>query len=266
MEQALTNFFQNRFTPRGIFEARNAKFFRIALQLLLASLILGFPLSIQIYNLDMSGFVRMMYQRLSSDTSWIAVLSEAAEKGECAVASVGDEMIVYTPEDMPPPIDSDKFILLTNSYTNMRYMGIDVYGDNVGAPVEILSQGNQSPDELLSALLEGARYGFFSILSLMIYPVVILLNVIFIAVLSLVSLSLNYAANIELHFKEYYAYFCYAATIPALLSLIVGSFTSIAFVYLIYNFLLVILAYGIYIRMQRSGPSDESFNGKRHLI
>lgn len=266
MEQSLTLFFKKRFTPRGIFEARQSKLIFIILQLIFASLLLGFPLSIQMYNLDISGFIDMMYPKLSADTAWQEELLTAFQDETAAEIRVGDELIIYSPEDTLPAVDSTTFILFTKTTVNMRYAGIDVYGEYVNDPIETLSQTFSSPAELLAELLDDAKYGFLSMLSLLIYPVVILLNIIFIGALSVMSLSLNYSANVVFRFKEFYAYFCYAATIPALLSLIVGSFTSIAYVYLIYNFILALFAYFVYVRMQRSGKYDESLNGKRHLI
>lgn len=86
----------------------------------------------------------------------------------------------------------------------------------------------------------------------MVYAGVIILNVIYIFVIALMSLMMNTTARIPLTFKEFYAFLSYCATIPCLVALVVGTVFHIVFVYFIYNFGLIFMAYFVYQREQKS--------------
>jgi lysylphosphatidylglycerol synthetase-like protein (DUF2156 family) len=156
MEQPALDFFKNRFTIKGIFASRKMPKRRIVTQLILISLILGYPLSTGIYDLDF----------------------------EMAGITAGAEM--------------------------------------------------------------------YAALSLMMYPLTIILNIIFLASVSALTLFLNYSTVEKLKYREFFALISYAATVPAILALLLGTFVSIAFVYLAYNFGTVIWAYYVYKKGQQA--------------
>lgn len=84
----------------------------------------------------------------------------------------------------------------------------------------------------------------------MMYFSLILLNVIFLLGLSVMSLAINFTAAYPLSFKEIFAFLSYAATLPAMISMLAGMFLNVSFVYLVYNFGILFFAFFVYKKGQ----------------
>lgn len=84
----------------------------------------------------------------------------------------------------------------------------------------------------------------------MMYVSLILLNVIFLLGLSVMALAMNITAACTLSFKEIFAFLSYAATLPAMISMLAGMFINVSFVYFVYNFGILFFAFFVYKKGQ----------------
>lgn len=84
----------------------------------------------------------------------------------------------------------------------------------------------------------------------MMYVSLILLNVIFLLGLSVMALAMNITAGCTLSFKEIFAFLSYAATLPAMISMLAGMFINVSFVYFVYNFGILFFAFFVYKKGQ----------------
>lgn len=87
-------------------------------------------------------------------------------------------------------------------------------------------------------------------LSLLMYPVTIILNILYTAIISGICMMLNYSASCRFTYKNFFAFFSFSVTIPALCASLVGAVVSVAFVYLVYNFGSVLFAWLVYSSRQ----------------
>ncbi|TCL61160.1 hypothetical protein EDD76_101257 [Kineothrix alysoides] len=87
-------------------------------------------------------------------------------------------------------------------------------------------------------------------LGILIYPLTIVLNLIFTAMVSGMAMMLNYGAVCRFSYGQFFRFISYAATVPAILASAIGAVLSVAFVYLVYNFGSVLFALFIFMRKQ----------------
>ena len=86
---------------------------------------------------------------------------------------------------------------------------------------------------------------------LAIYIGVFILNLVFLFVLSFINIFVNSLNSITISVRQFFSFYTYASTIPALVALIAGLVFNIMLVYFIYNFGLVLLVYLINRAEQR---------------
>lgn len=79
-----------------------------------------------------------------------------------------------------------------------------------------------------------------------VYISLILLNIVFLLIVSIMALGMNFSSVHKLSFRDFYGVLCYSATIPALAATLAGMLADISLVYLIYNFGLMLFAFYIY--------------------
>jgi hypothetical protein len=89
-----------------------------------------------------------------------------------------------------------------------------------------------------------------AVLGILIYPLTIVLNLIFTAMVSGMAMMLNYGAVCRFSYGQFFRFISYAATVPAILASAIGAVLSVAFVYLVYNFGSVLFALFIFMRKQ----------------
>jgi maltodextrin utilization protein YvdJ len=249
MESGAKRFFINRFTLSGIFAARTVKRRFIALQLVFVSLILAFPLSIGIFNLDHAMVLRSIFTGLTDEAGISDMLERAmADKKQMIhVTEDGREALMYMPNAWIVAHDNpgfEKLIELTDDSAIMYMFGMSF----IGAIGELQTGGDAA--DILAGLVWMTMNEMYALLSLLMYPLTLILNVIFILAVSGLTLFLNYSTVVRLTYREFFALICYAATIPALAALLLGTFLSVAFVYLTYNFGAVIWAYIVFKKGQ----------------
>lgn len=83
-----------------------------------------------------------------------------------------------------------------------------------------------------------------------VYISLIALNVIFLLGISVMALAINITAAHPFSFKEIFAFLSYAATLPAVISMLLGMFVNVSFVYFVYNFGILFFAFFVYKKGQ----------------
>lgn len=249
MNNILLNFFKVRFLPLEIFKNRNTKIRYIICQFLFVSLLLAFPLALAMHNLNYDYIVSYLFPNILE----IENLQNEIINNDELIISTGNEVIIRTGDNTLINFNtSDKYLVLRDSYVEVSLNGANFYGGYTDNLPEILNNTNGNTLNLITNITWDVLHNLLSIISLIIYPIVIMLNLIFIAFISFMATFLNIDGNIKLSFKEFFALSMYSATIPVLLALAFGTFLSIAFVYLIYNFGVILFAYYVYIKAQKN--------------
>ena len=249
-ESTIFNFFKSRFSPSAIFEARKSSKKNIILQTALLCILLMLPISIGIYRFNFEAIVFGM-------ESWILDADDMQSKvinlkdGEYAVFN---DLVIA--RNYNPILDTySKYILMTDDYVRLNYNGLDLYGEYFHNLAELQLENNVA---FIAALLTGIQYQILSMLVLMAYPIIAILNVVFIACIAYAASSMNFKAEIPLNFREFFALIAYASTLPVLLSVIIGAFVSVTFVYIIYNFGVAGFTHYVYKKAQRRSKYEHS--------
>ena len=86
---------------------------------------------------------------------------------------------------------------------------------------------------------------------MVMYLSLIVLHVIFLLGISVMALALNLTAACTFCFREIFTFLSYASTLPALGAMLIGIFTNVSYVYLVYNFGLLFFAFFVYKKGQR---------------
>ncbi len=251
------SFALRRMSFKHIMETINARFIFILLQHILVGSLIAFPLVIQVSKATPETLTNLAFPKLSSSDTWVQELPKCAindKKLNCENAESKNIQKENEHVFVNPASGWEKKVKPNDAYLafHKRYMSVSSHGINVTVPYGSENFFNQtSGKKLLEQVAQAAKPQLILPAMQFLYPLSIVMNMIFIAIVSLFALPMNFRARVKLKYKQIFSVLSYAATIPALIAFAVGSFISAAFVYTIYNFGLIFLAYFLFRKYLR---------------
>ncbi|WP_409298426.1 DUF1189 family protein [Peribacillus sp. SCS-26] len=251
----LKDFTRNRFSLGAVSQLGKKKWYKIILQNILIGTLIAFPLVIQVLKADETRLYEAAFPELSKSDSWYEQISGIkivdgllSEKIGKLKAEAGKEYIAADPDaSFENAGREDSFILFTKEVLVVNSYGIQLkipYGSS--DMVDFDAARYKDGEGVLKEIAAVSKPHLAIPAMQFIYPLSFLLNIIFIALISLFALPMNYRLRDRRSYREIFTMFSYAATIPAIAAFVIGSLASAAFVYTIYNFGLIFIGYYLF--------------------
>ncbi|MBM7693437.1 hypothetical protein JOC77_002877 [Peribacillus deserti] len=254
------SFALNRISLKIIAGFGKKKLIHIILQNILIGTLIAFPLVVQISKSDESKLSKASFPVLEKEETWFKTVNDLKVIDGKLVSphtaqelKRGNEHIAVDPQN--------KYRMKDNSHSYIVFseqiLYIKAYGIQLRIPYSESSLTTfgaaefKGGGEFLAAIAAAATPYLLIPAMQFIYPLSILLNFIFIAIVSLFALPMNYRSRKKAGYRQLFTMFSYAATMPAILAFVFGSLASAAFVYTIYNFGLILTVYLLFKRYLR---------------
>lgn len=253
----IRNFFANRFRLKSIYEAKDSKLIYVLIQNILVGSLIAFPLVFQIIQTDSQRLAERVFAPYYENTSWQKELPNCRYDDQLSCnnnmpkeVEVKNQRLVFDPNDQYDINDKEKIsIIFGKQNIHANILGFDLYGGYNDQLVKALEQKN--PDQLLLGIVSSVKMQAVAMMMQLFYPITIITNIIFIAIVALMSLLFNIGNSNKLTYRQFFSFLSYAATLPAIFAFMIGTIFSIAFLYIAFNFGVILFAYYIYRKYNR---------------
>ncbi|UPM53092.1 DUF1189 family protein [Gottfriedia acidiceleris] len=253
----IRRFFNNRFSLKGIYGTKDNKLIFVFIQCILVGSLIAFPLVFQIVQTDSERLSERVFAPFYENKEWQNEVPNCSfnKKLTCSIEKTRiidnkNERLVIDPNDRFVLNDKEKItIILGKTQIHVNVLGFDLYGVYNSQLVDAFNLQNYN--QLFIGVVSSVKMQAVAIAMQLLYPITIITNIIFIAIVALMSLLFNIGNSIKLTYKKFFSFLAYSATVPAIFALIVGTMISMAFVYIIFNFGFILFSYYIYRKYNR---------------
>ena len=253
----IRNFFSKRFQLKSIYEAKDSKLIYVFIQNILVGSLIAFPLVFQIIQTDSQRLAERVFAPYYENTSWQNELPDcryddqlSCQNNKQKVIEVKNQRIVFDPTDQHDVNDKESItIVFGKKHIHANLLGFDLYGAYNDQLVKAIDQKNA--DQLLLGIVSSVKMQAVAMMMQLFYPITIVTNIIYIAIVSLMALLFNIGNSKKLTYRQFFSFLSYAATLPAIFAFMIGTIFSIAFLYIAFNFGVILFAYYVYRKYNR---------------
>lgn len=253
----IRSFFNNRFKLKNIYEAKDKKLIFALIQCIIVGSLIAFPLVFQIIKTDSQRISERVFPSFNETNYWKKEIPNCSFNKDlkCEISSpkeinVKNQYLVFDPNNQYKTIGKgNTTIILGKNHVEVNLYGFKVIGGY--SPILEASLNDKKYDNLLIGIVSSVKMQAVAMVMQIMYPITIITNLFFIAIVAVMALLFNIGNSNKLRYKQFFSFLSYAATIPAIVAFIIGTFFSIAFVYIAFNFGFVIFSYYIYKKYNR---------------
>jgi Protein of unknown function (DUF1189) len=250
--EVIRRFFNNRFRLKNIYETKDSKLIFVFIQSILVGSLIAFPLVFQIIQTDSQRLAERVFAPFYENNNWQTKVPECSYQGSLSckddkttIVDSKNQSIVFDSTDQFELKDEQKtLIIFGKKHIHVNLLGFDLYGGYNDQVIEALNQKNY--DQLVIGVVSSVKMQAVAMAMQLLYPITIITNILFIAIVSLMALLFNIGNSKKLSYKQFFSFLSYSATIPAIFAFIVGTMISMAFVYIVYNFGFILFSFYIY--------------------
>ncbi|WP_167555351.1 DUF1189 family protein [Gottfriedia acidiceleris] len=253
----IRRFFNNRFRLKDIYESKDNKLIFVFIQCILVGSLIAFPLVFQIVQTDSERLSERVFAPFYENKEWQTKVPNcnfdnhlACSIEKTRIIENKNQRLVIDPNDQFVINDKEKItIILGKTHIHVYVLGFDLYGGYNSQLVDVFNLQNYN--QLFIGVVSSVKMQAVAIVMQLLYPITIITNSIFIAIIALMSLLFNIGNSNKLTYRQSFSFLAYSATIPAIFAFIVGSMISMAFVYIVFNFGFILFSYYIYRKYNR---------------
>lgn len=253
----IRRFFNNRFSLKDIYESKGNKLIFVFIQCILVGSLIAFPLVFQIVQTDSERLSERVFAPFYENKEWQTEVPDCSfdKHLTCSIVKTRiidkkNQRLVIDPNDQFVINDKEKItIILGKTHIHVNILGFDLYGGYNSQLVDVLNLQNYN--QLFIGVVSSVKMQAVAMTMQLLYPITIITNIIFIAIIAMMSLLFNIGNSNKLTYRQFFSFLAYSTTIPAIFAFIVGSMISMAFVYIVFNFGFILFSYYIYRKYNR---------------